>query len=545
MSAEGLDALERGRSAYAGRRWLEAVEQLTEADRNGELEAADLERLGTADILIGRVLDGVDHLARAHTAHLSTNDLCDAARCAWWAGMQLGFVGERARASGWFSRAQRLVEQNSEPCAVEGFLLIPTAVAAMYSGDPQTALEYFTQAAARAQRFDNPDLSALAQLGQGQALIMLDRTEDGLALHDEVMVAVTAGEVSPIPSGIVYCAVIDGCHRAFDLRRAQEWTAALDHWCAAQPDMVGFSGQCQMHRADLFRLHGAWNEALLAAQRAAERSRRGDRAAMPGAYYQQGEVERLRGNFESAARCFAKASEFGLDPQPGLALLRLAHGKRDAAQSMMRRTLQDAGPGDRRNLLAAAVDIEVAAGDVAAARVLITELGRLNAGNPKPLLEATTAYAEAAVLLAEGDARAALPAIRTAWRAWLELDAPYEAARCRVLAGLAYRRLGDEDSASMEFDAARAVFVELGARPALDDLEHASRSVGAAEGSLTARELEVLRALAAGKTNRTIAGELFLSEKTVARHVSNIFTKIGVASRSAATAYAYQRGLAG
>ena len=543
MSAEASSALERGRSAYAGRRWLEAVEQLTEADRDGGLEAVDLERLGTACVLTGLLLDGVDYLARAQTRHLSSGGFCDAARCAWSCGMQLTYSGERARASGWFARAQRLVDQGSEPCVVEGFLLIPAALGALYGGDPRTGLEYFAQAATVAQRFGNSDLTALAQLGQGQALIMLDRTEEGMALHDEVMVAVTAGEVSPIPSGIVYCAVIDGCHSAFDLRRAQEWTAALDHWCAAQPDLVAFSGRCQMHRAELFRLHCAWDEAMLAAQQAAERGRRGDRTAMPGGYYQQGEVHRLRGDFDAAAACFAKASEFGFEPQPGLALLRLALGKRDAAQSMMRRALQDAGSGDRRNLLSAAVDIELAAGDVVAARALVTELGRLNAGNPKPLLEAMAGYAEAAVLLAEGDARPALTEVRKAWRAWLELDAPYEAARCRVLAGLACRMLGDEDSASMEFDAARAVFVELGARPALTDLEHVTGAAGAAEIGLTARELGVLRAVAAGKTNRTIAGELFLSQKTVDRHVSNIFTKIGVSSRAAATAYAYQQKL--
>ena len=279
MSAETSSALERGRSAYAGRRWLEAVEQLTEADRDGGLEAVDLERLGTACVLTGLLLDGVDYLARAQTRHLSSGGFCDAARCAWSCGMQLTYSGERARASGWFARAQRLVDQGSEPCVVEGFLLIPAALGALYGGDPQTGLEYFAQAATVAQRFGNSDLTALAQLGQGQALIMLDRTEEGMALHDEVMVAVTAGEVSPIPSGIVYCAVIDGCHSAFDLRRAQEWTAALDHWCAAQPDLVAFSGRCQMHRAELFRLHCAWDEAMLAAQQAAERGRRGDRTA--------------------------------------------------------------------------------------------------------------------------------------------------------------------------------------------------------------------------------------------------------------------------
>ena len=265
---------------------------------------------------------------------------------------------------------------------------------------------------------------------------------------------------------------------------------------------------------------------------------------MPGGYYQQGEVHRLRGDFDAAAACFAKASEFGFEPQPGLALLRLALGKRrrgavdDAAGSPGRGT-PEIGATYCRPRSTSSWQQEMCV----AARALVTELGRLNAGNPKPLLEAMAGYAEAAVLLAEGDARPALTEVRKAWRAWLELDAPYEAARCRVLAGLACRMLGDEDSASMEFDAARAVFVELGARPALADLEHVTGAAGAAEIGLTARELEVLRAVAAGKTNRTIAGELFLSQKTVDRHVSNIFTKIGVSSRAAATAYAYQQKL--
>jgi DNA-binding CsgD family transcriptional regulator len=539
-------ALDRGRAAYREHRWSEAIAELERAEHDGAITAEDLEHLATAQILVGHTQEGVDTLTRAHEAFLDAEDVPGATRCAAWLGMQFMDLGDRARSTGWFARAQRLVEADPRSGASAGFLLVPEALGAMYAGDATRAAEAFGRAAEFAGRFGDADLLALSHLGLGQARIMIGEPEAGLILLDEVMVAVTAGEISPIPSGIVYCAVLQSCRLAFDLRRAEEWTRALDHWCRARPDMVAFSGQCQAQRAALFILHGAWGDAVAAAQAAQERAERGDRDARFSAWYQDGEVQRLRGEPTRAESSYERAAETGWDPQPGLALLHLAQGRTEVAQSLIRGAVDRADPAERRWMLPAAVEIELAAGDVAAARRVADELAVEQRTSPMPMMRALVDQAEAAVRLDEGDAGAAVVLARQAWARWRELDVPYEAARCRVLAARAFRALDDDPSASMEFDAARAVFADLGARPALAAIDAlmASDSSDRA-GGLTARETEVLRLVAEGKTNRLIALDLYLSEKTVARHLSNIFAKLGVSTRSAATAYAYQHGLAG
>jgi len=539
-------ALDRGRAAYQGHRWNEAIAELDEAGREDSVTAKDIEHFATALFLVGRAQEGVDALTHAHEAFLGVDDVAGATRCAAWLGMHLMDLGDRARSAGWFARAQRLVEADPATGPGQGFLLIPEGLGALYAGEGARASDVFARAAEFARRFGDPDLIALSHLGEGQAKIMVGDLEAGLVLLDEVMVAVTAGEVSPVPSGIVYCAVLQCCRLAFDVRRAREWTRALDHWCEARPDMVAFSGQCQAQRAALFILHGAWGDALAAAESAQERAARGDQDGLFSAWYQNGEVHRLRGELDRAESSYERAAQTGWEPQPGLALLRLAQGKAKVAQSLIRGAVDLVDPAERRWMLSAVVEIELAAGDVAAARAVADELAAVQQTSAMPMMQAIVDQAEAAVLLEEGDAGSALVRARRAWARWRELDVPYEAARCRVLAARACRALGDEPSAEMEFDAARAVFIELGARDALRSTEAlmASESPGRV-GGLTPREVEVLRLVAAGKTNRLIALDLYLSEKTVARHISNIFAKLGVSSRAAATAYAYQHELVG
>jgi DNA-binding CsgD family transcriptional regulator len=347
-----------------------------------------------------------------------------------------------------------------------------------------------------------------------------------------------------VPAGIAYCAVIHLCHLACDVDRAHEWTLALDHWCGAQPELVAFSGQCQTHRAELYRLHGAWHEALSAAQTALERARRGDRDAFWGAWYQQAEVHRLRGDVAAAEEAYRHARETGYPAQPGLSLLRLGQGKPRAAQTLIREAVEEADLFARRTLLPALVEIELAAHEAAAARRALGELRAATPDDAVPMLRAIVARCEGAVLLEEGDARAARERLRGAWVLWQELDAPYEAARCRVLVARACRALGDHETAAMELDAARAAFAELGAAPDVAIVDALAQAVGkASSGPLTPRELDVMRLVAAGKSNRVIAGELYLSEKTVAHHLGNVFAKLGVTSRAGATAYAYEHGL--
>jgi len=402
----------------------------------------------------------------------------------------------------------------------------------------------FVEAGEIAEHLADSDAAAFARLGRGYSLILQGRLDEGAVLLDEVMVAVTADEVAPMLAGIAYCQVITLCQAVFDLRRAREWTEALTRWCDSQPDLVPFRGNCLVHRCEIFQLQGAWTDAFDSARRACEWLA-GPPAwdALGSAYYQLAEIQRLRGELAEAQESYRQASLAGPDPEPGMSLLRLAQGRIDLALPAIGRALDEAeDPITRSRLLPGYVEVMLEAEEVGAARAAADELAGIASQFDAPYLHALAAHASGDVLLAEGDPRAALTKLRTAHRSWRDLEAPHQTACVRLLIGVACRQLGDGASADLEFEAARGVLEELGAAP---DLERLARLSGSSrpEGPLSRRESEVLMLVAAGKTNRAIAAELFISDKTVARHVSNIFSKLRLSSRNEATAYAYKHGL--
>jgi ATP/maltotriose-dependent transcriptional regulator MalT len=346
---------------------------------------------------------------------------------------------------------------------------------------------------------------------------------------------------------LVYCNTIAFCQEVYELRRAREWTAALTGWCEHQPDMVAHTGLCLVHRAEIMELQGAWRDALAEARRAVGRFALGmsNQRATGYALYRQGEVHRLQGAFDAAEAAYREASRYGREPQPGLALLRLAQGERDAAVAAICRVVDETTERlARAGLLPAYVEIMLAVGEVEAARGACRELEEISKLQGSEVLGALDAQARGAVALAEGDARAALVSLRHAGQLWQELEAPYEAARVRALVGLACRARGDDEAAALELEAARGVFEKLGAAPDLARIDSltARAPSGDAHG-LTERELEVLRLVAAGESNRQIAAELVISDHTVRRHLQNIFAKLGVSSRAAATAFAFRHDL--
>lgn len=538
------DDLERGRAAYERHAWKGAYESLSRADEAARLGAEDLELLATSAFMLGRDDEYLSVLERAHHAYLEAGQTLPAVRCAFWVGINHALRGEMGPAGGWLGRAHGLVGE--EDSVERGYLLIPHVFQHEASGDFLAAASVAAEAATLAKRFDHAEGYALSVQIQGSMLIKGGRVKEGLSLLDEAMVTIAGGKVSPMATGLVYCGVILACQEVYEVRRAQEWTAVLTRWCEQQPDLVAFTGRCLVHRAELMQLHGAWSDALGEARRAGERLARSfNRAAAAQAFYRQGEVHRLRGEFAEAETAYREASRFGWEPQPGMALLRLAQGRRAAALATVRRAVSEAAqPLRRANLLPAYVEITLATGNVEEASTGCRELEEIAERYESAMLAALVAHARGASELAAGDARAALTSLRQAVETWQELEAPYDAARARVLVSEACRALGDDDAAALELESARAVLADLGAAPDLARLDSAAGRTAREAYGLTPRQMEVLRLLSAGKSNREIAASLVISEHTVARHVQNIFAALGVSSRTAASAFAFEHDLA-
>ncbi len=544
---DAAQALTEGRSAFEQRSWSLARECLSTADLSAPLDGEDLTKLAQAGYLVGQDDESADAWARSSQWFANAGDAPRAARCAFWAAFQLFNAGEDARGGGWLAQSISILDDYNGECVERGYITASMGIQQTAMGDFESARQSFTDSTEAAVRFSDPDLLAMSQLGMGHVHLLTGQDAAGGACFDEVMVAATTDRLSTVVTGLVYCATIMACQEMYDVQRATEWTRALSRWCEEQPDLVPFRGQCLVHRSQLMQLHGDWADAMREVGVARTRLEEPGRQPAVGlAYYQQGELHRVRGEFTQAETAYQAANQHGHRPQPGLAMLWLAQGRVDAAATAVGQALDEAHERlARARLLPACVEISLAAGAVERASGEAEQLAAIATDLDTPLMRATSASALGAVELQSGATGAGLTTLMRAWGLWQAIEAPYEAARTRVLIGRARESLGDLDSARMEFDAAQWVFQQLGAAHDLAELQRLTHArTGPSNAALTARELEVLRLLSTGATNRAIALELVISEKTVARHVSNIFTKLDVSSRSAATAYAYQHHLA-
>ena len=537
-----VDELVKGREAFEHREWAAAHDRLSAVDRS-KLSQDDLVRLGLAAYLSGDVESSVQALQEAYRAALDAGETLGAVRIAFWLGLILLTGGEFAVGGGWVARAHRLLEDEPGDVVERGYLLVHEMHQYIGRGDFPRALEIAPRIAQYGREFGDANLVAMGLSGQGRLLLYAGLVPEALALLDEAMIGVTTTEVSPVIAGHVYCAVIEGCQEIRDYARVAQWTKALTQWCQTQPDLVPFTGQCAVHRAQVMRAHSDFPAALDELDRAYRRyTEAGQSPAVGLALAERGDILRIQGAFAAAETSYTEASTYGHDPQPGLALLRLATGKPAAAVAAVRRLLQETtNPVDRSRVLPAAVEVLVADGDLDSARSAAEEMTAIAESFGCAALRAAAAYTVGIVQVAGGEAAAALPELRRSWQLWTGLEAPYEAARARLQIGLVLREMGDEDSAVAELVAVRTTFAGLGAQPCLIEVERLLPK--SLPGGLTAREVEVLRLVAIGKSNPAIATELFLSEKTVARHLSNIFSKIDVSSRTAAAAYAFEHQL--
>lgn len=542
---EQMTALVRSsHEAMIRRDWPTAYAGFTAARCQGALSADDVYALGDAAWWLGSFNEALACYEEAYALYLREDRPRPAALTAFGIGTLRYMRGDTALGSGWVSRALRILQKEPEG-AEHAYLLIMDMELAFGEGNFEAALAKAKQLQDKGGHYADPNLVALGVLGEGRALMRQGKVREGIALLDEAMLAALSDRLAPEWAGNIYCQLMQACHELADLRRAREWTQATAHWCESLSAAGPFLGICRVHRAQVFQIQGDWDEAEREAKRVSEELIEFDLATVGEAHYQLGEIHRLRGDFADAEEAFRQAHQCGRDPQPGQALLQLAQRRARAAAATIQTALA-AHAQDRlarARLCLAQVEIALAAADLKTARSAEAELRETAALYGSSGLEAAALQATGAVLIAEGRPETAIGTLQTAARHWQQLNAPYECAKSRVLLARAYEDLSDHDSAARERGAATEVFERLGATPDLREATNWHARPALPDG-LTEREAEVLALVASGRTNRQIAAELVISEKTVARHLANIFTKLGLASRTAAAAYAFTNGLA-
>jgi DNA-binding CsgD family transcriptional regulator len=522
---------------------VDVYERLSGRDAS-ELDGGQLEALADAAWLLCRLEESTAARQQSYVRYLDAGENGPAARTAWrlfWEGV---YTREAAVAMGWLRRARRHLASMPE-AAEHGLVALADAELALNRGRLEQAAASALRAIEVADRHRAQGIVALGLTLHGRILIAQGDREEGLACLDEAMTLVLGGRLDDYFAGAVYCAVIAECRDLADIRRGSEWTDAARAWCAALQATTPFHGICRIHRGEILCLRGAWEEAESEIRAAGDELATFKPGSAAEAFYALGELHRRQGDISAAEDAFLRAHQLGRDPHPGLAYVRVAQGRPETASSALRAALagESGAPMQRARLLTAYVETLLSAGEVSLATDAADELTSIARVLDSPAVDASAAAARGSVRLASGDPGGAIADLRTSCAVWRDLGMPYEEAQTRLLIGGATRALGDEEGAVREIDAAVHAFERLGART---ELQRAVTILGpsAFPAGLTTREVEVLRLVAAGRTNRDIATELVISEHTVSRHLHNIFTKLGVSSRAAATAFAFEHRLA-
>ncbi len=535
--------LERAKDAARRGSWAKAFDLFGRLDLSA-LEPADLETMADAAWWSCRLDESIAARQMAYAGHLAAGDSRRAAHAAWFLSLDYGIKGETSVGSGWLKRAQRHLAAHPD-CVERGLLAVTESDIARTNGNLDQARASAALAVELGERCGSLDLHAMGIQTLGRVLIASGEPREGAALLDEAMTLVVGQRLSPYFTGLIYCNVVAACMERADLGRASEWTEEAMTWCGSIANVTPFHGICRIHQVQITALRGDWETAESEALRTVQEMQGLEQHVVAEALYAIGEIHLRRGDLAAAEDWFMRAHELGRDPQPGFAAVRLAQGKLDIAAAGLRLSLasSDEPTLQRARLLATQVEVSVLAQNLPTAREAVNALEKLAAEMTSTLVEATALTARASLHLAEEEADEALQHARRAWSLWQQLKLPYDAARARVVIGLASKQAGDTDRARVEFEAAGRAFGDLGAR--LDARAAAAnlRSATDLPRGLSGRELEVLRLIAAGKSNREIATDLVISEHTVSRHLQNIFRKLEVSSRAAATAFAFEHGL--